>query len=169
MPLDNKEIIKDTFDYILKARDRFLAMKEAELEDFETVMYALKDINLYISECVLMEQYLKNEGIGLQNKNTLSQVVTVRQLLQSFCHSLTAILRAITLLQRYKNDTGELEEMQRNKYCILYRDVTSDCLLLYHQRSGHLQRYNFPYLTRSENQDLAMKHFSEAKEIENTN
>jgi len=169
MELTKEKMIKDTFDYIIKCRDNFLAMKDAELEDFETVLFALKDTNVFITECLLLENYIKEEQAGLQYKNTLSRIVSVRQTLQTFNQSLTAILRAITLLQRYKNDTGELIELDRNKYCVLYRDDTSDCYLLYHMRSGQLIRYNYPFLTRSENQELAQQHFAQAKHIENTN
>ena len=73
------------------------------------------------------------------------------------------------MLQRYKNDTGSVVEISRNEHAILYKDETSDCRLLFHIRSGHLIRYNFPFLTRSENQELAETHFRQAKFIENTN
>ena len=57
--------------YIIKCRDNFLAMKQAELEDFETVLFALKDTNVFITECLLLENYIKEEKAGLQYKNTL--------------------------------------------------------------------------------------------------
>lgn len=143
--LDKEKVMEDTFNYILKCRDNFLRMQQAELEDFETVLVALKDTNVYITECLLLENYIKSSGISLQNKNMLTQVISVRQTLQNFNSSLTAILRSITLLQRYKNDTGSLVELGRSQYAILYKDETSDCRLLFHIRSGHLIRYNFPF------------------------
>lgn len=165
----NKDMIRDTLEFLVKSRDNFMKTIEADEHDFDTVLKALKDINLQVSECLIMENYLKDEGQGLQNKNILSQITTVRQNLQLFNQSLTAILRCITLLQRYKEDTGQLVEISRNKFGILYKDETSDCYLLFHLRSGWLQRFNFPYLTRSENQDLAMEMFGKMKHIENTN
>ena len=168
-----ESIVGDSLSYIIKCRENFqdIIDKTAEGNDvqFEVVLKALKDLNLFITECLLMENYLKSESIGLSNKNKLSQVVNIRQQLQLFNSSLTAILRAITLMERYKNDTGQLIEIERNKYGILYKDETSDCYLLFHLRSGWLQRFNFPYLTRSENQDLALEMFGKMKHIENTN
>lgn len=159
----------DTLNYLIKCRDNFLKIVESDTHDFEVVLKALKDLNLYISECIIIESYLKDENKGLQNKNLLNQIITIRQNLQIFNQSLTAILRSITLLERYKNDTGQLIELSRNKYGVLYKDETSDCYLLFHSRSGWLQRFNFPYLTRSENQELAMNMFESMKYIENTN
>ena len=169
MTIDKNKMVSDTLNYIVKCRENFQNIVEADEQDFDVVLKALKDLNLYITECMIMENYIKDEGIGLANKNILSQITTVRQNLQLFNQSLTAILRSITLLQRYREDTGQLVELNRNKYGILYRDDISDCYLLFHLRSGWLQRFNFPYLTRSENQELALEMFDKMKYIENTN
>ena len=165
----SEEIIRDSINHIIQCRDDMIKICEADSHDFETVLQALKNLNVHITDCLIMENYLKSEGTGLKIKNTLSQVITIRQHLQLFNQSLTAILRSITLLQRYKEDTGQLIELNRNKYGILYKDETSDCYLLFHIRSGWLQRFNFPYLTRSENQELALDMLNKMKHIENTN
>ena len=142
-------------------------------ENYNSLIEVLANSNFYISELMILKNYfscfdnLSTQEI-VRNKKYLAQIDEHLSYLRILNSSGTTMLRAITLGEKYKSECSNLKVQQENKFGILYYDEIQDYYLLFHKRSGNLERFCKPYLTRTENRKLAEKLFTKLKNLERT-
>lgn len=130
--------------------------------------------NIYLSDLLILKHHFSDfsnldvEAI-MKHKKFIKQIDELLGTFRIYNASFTAMLRAVTLAEKYKSETSELKVLLDNKYGTLYHDEIQDYYVLLHKRSGCLRKFCEPYLTRKENKMLAEKLYTKLKNIESTN